>query len=48
MPKTIDYSGYVGLWQRLYKLAEPTIDAANRDGYPYKARIFDKILWLIG
>jgi hypothetical protein len=43
------YHRFVSLWLNLYRRAERTIGDRNRiGGYPYKVRVFDIILWIIG
>ncbi len=42
------YNRFVTVWLDVYRRVESTIDDSRLDGYPYKVRVFDKILWIIG
>jgi|HubBroStandDraft_6_1064221.scaffolds.fasta_scaffold246454_2 hypothetical protein len=43
------YHRFVSLWLNLYRCVERTIGDGDRlGGYPYKVRVFDRILWIIG
>jgi nucleoside-specific outer membrane channel protein Tsx len=42
----IPYTRFVKVWLNLYHRV--TIDDNRLDGYPFKVRVFDKILWIIG
>jgi len=39
---------FVLIWRTLYDRYAPSSDAIDNNGYPYRVRIFDRILWLIG
>lgn len=41
-----EYGRFVSVWLSLYRRA--TIDDGRLDGYRYKVRVFDRILWIIG
>lgn len=40
------YSRFVSVWRDAYRRV--SIDDDRLHGYPYKVRVFDKILWIIG
>ena len=42
------YDRFVAVWLDVYRRVESTIEDRRLDGYPYKVRVFDKILWIIG
>jgi len=42
------YNRFVAMWLDVYRRVESTIEDRRLDGYPYKVRVFDKILWIIG
>jgi hypothetical protein len=42
------YSRFVSVWLPLYRCIERTLDDARLSNYPYKVRVFDRILWIIG
>jgi hypothetical protein len=42
------YDRFVSVWLDVYRRVETTIDADRLGGYPYKVRVFDRILWIIG
>jgi hypothetical protein len=42
------YRQFVHVWRELYARHDATIEALNHKGYPYRVRVFDRILWLIG
>lgn len=42
------YAAFVFVWRSLYERYEQSIAAIDDRGYPYRVRIFDRILWLIG
>lgn len=43
-----EYRKFVYLWKTLYDRYASIINAMEVGTYPYRVRIFDKILWLIG
>jgi hypothetical protein len=43
-----EYRQFVHVWMALYQRYRIAIDAIDIGDYPYRVRIFDKILWLIG
>ncbi len=43
-----DYYQFVSVWTQFYKKYLDTISGLDTDGYPYKVRVFDRILWMIG
>ena len=43
-----EYKRFVSVWLNLYRRVERTIDDVRLGGYPYKVRVFDRILWIIG
>ena len=43
------YAAFADVWLKIYEEVEPIVtEHADKIGYPYKVRIFDRILWLIG
>jgi hypothetical protein len=44
----IEYARFVSVWLNLYRRVEPTLNDARLGNYPYKVRVFDRILWIIG
>lgn len=42
------YGAFVLIWRTLYDRYAPSIAAIDNKGYPYRVRIFDRILWLVG
>ena len=42
------YPQFHAVWCRLYEQCLPYIQDEKLRGYPYKVRVFDKIIWLIG
>ena len=42
------YGAFAVRWKFLYDRYAPAIEAIDNKGYPYRVRIFDRILWLIG
>jgi hypothetical protein len=42
------YNRFVTVWLDLYRRVESLIDDSLLSRYPYKVRVFDKILWIIG
>ena len=42
------YGPFALVWRTLYDRYAPSIAAIDSSGYPYRVRIFDRILWLIG
>lgn len=43
-----EYKKFVHIWKALYDRYASTINGIDIGAYPYRVRIFDKILWLIG
>lgn len=44
----LEYRKFVHVWKALYDRYASAINSIDIGGYPYRVRIFDKILWLIG
>jgi hypothetical protein len=42
------YSRFVAVWLSIYKRVESLIAEDHLQSYPYKVRVFDKILWIVG
>ena len=43
------YEAFADVWLKIYKQVEPIIATeARRIKYPYKVRVFDRVLWIIG
>ncbi len=42
------YRKFVHIWKALYHRYETTLNEIDMGTYPFRVRIFDKILWLIG
>jgi hypothetical protein len=42
------YRQFVHIWKALYQRYENTLDEIPLGNYPYRVRIFDIILWLVG
>lgn len=42
------YRAFVHVWLGLYNQYKTTIEPLEIAGYPYRVRVFDKILWLLG
>jgi hypothetical protein len=47
-PAKDKYKRFLSVWLNLYRRVEHTISDDLLDGYPYKVRVFDRILWIIG
>jgi hypothetical protein len=43
-----EYKKFIHIWKALYERYASTINGLDIGSYPYRVRIFDKILWLIG
>lgn len=43
-----EYRKFAYAWKALYERYASTIATLDVQGYPYRVRIFDKILWIIG
>jgi hypothetical protein len=43
-----EYRKFAYVWKTLYERYASTIATVDVQGYPYRVRIFDKILWIIG
>lgn len=49
LPKTEpEYRQFVHIWKTLYERYASALNEIDIGAYPYRVRIFDKILWLIG
>jgi predicted small secreted protein len=49
VPKSaLKYDAFVLIWKTLYDRYALSLGAIDNKGYPYRVRIFDRILWLIG
>ena len=46
--KTPEYEQFAHVWKQLYSKYKETIENLNIGNYPYRVRVFDRILWLIG
>jgi hypothetical protein len=46
--KTPEYEQFVHVWKQLYSKYKETIENLDIGDYPYRVRVFDRILWLIG
>jgi hypothetical protein len=42
------YEQFVHIWKQLYAKYEDTIQSLDLGDYPYRVRVFDRILWLVG
>lgn len=42
------YDNYADVWLQIYEKIRPVIDAADLNGYPYKVRVLDGVLWYLG
>jgi hypothetical protein len=42
------YRPFAAMWFEMYDKVLPIIKEADLQGYPYRVRIFDKILWIAG
>ena len=40
--------GPSGTWKKMYGQYRDAIEGIDRGVYPYRVRIFDKVLWLLG
>lgn len=43
-----DYERFVDVWLQLYARVKPAIDQADLNGYPFKIRVLDGLLWYLG
>lgn len=48
VPNQSEFGGFVHIWKILYDRYSAALDDIDMSGYPYRVRIFDKILWIIG
>jgi hypothetical protein len=49
LPETeSEYRRFVHIWKSLYDRYKSALEEIDLGDYPYRVRIFDKILWLIG
>ena len=46
-PKS-EYEQFVHVWKQLYDRYSGIIESQEVDSYPYRVRVFDVVLWLIG
>lgn len=42
------YGSFADVWLAMYNQVVPIIDQADLQDYPYRVRVFDKILWIVG
>ena len=42
------YACFVDAWFQVYAEVEPVIEAADLEGYPYRVRVLDRLLWFLG
>jgi hypothetical protein len=42
------YQLFAAMWFKMYDRVLPIIEEADLQGYPYRVRIFDRILWIAG
>jgi len=47
-PSGADYYQFVSVWTQFYERYLDTISGLDTNGYPYRVRVFDRILWMIG
>lgn len=47
-PSGGDYYQFASVWTQFYERYFDTISGLDTDGYPYRMRVFDRILWMIG
>ena len=47
-PSEDDYYQFVSVWLQFYTRYLDAISSLDTDGYPYRVRVFDNILWMIG
>lgn len=43
-----EYRQFVHMWKALYQRYESTLNEIPLGNYPYRVRIFDMVLWLVG
>jgi len=43
-----DYHQFVFVWTQFYEKYRDAISNSDIRGYPYRVRVFDRILWMIG
>ena len=43
-----EYEQFVHVWKQLYERYKGTIESLEVGSYPYRVRVFDAVLWLIG
>jgi hypothetical protein len=49
LPRAVpQYRQFVHIWKALYQRYETTLNEIPLGNYPYRVRIFDMILWLVG
>ena len=46
--KSPEYTQFVHVWKQLYERYKGTIESLDIGAYPYRVRVFDVVLWLIG
>jgi len=47
-PSGANYYQFVSVWTQFYERYLDTISGLDADGYQYRVRVFDRILWMIG
>jgi hypothetical protein len=47
-PPAHRYRPFAEVWLAMYRQVRSMIDEADLRGYPYKVRVFDKVLWIVG
>ena len=47
-PSGADYYQFVSVWTQFYERYLDAISGLDTNGYPYRVRVFDRILWMIG
>jgi len=43
-----EYACFIDVWFQVYQEVKPVIDQSNLNGYPYKIRVLDRLLWHLG
>jgi len=47
-PTQSKYAAFLDVWLQVYDEVRPVIEKADLDGYPYKVRVLDRLLWYLG
>jgi hypothetical protein len=47
-PNGSEYYQFVSVWKQFYEKYRATVSDLDTEGYPYRVRVFDRILWLLG